>query len=240
MAGPVYHVISVKPNKSGSGSMRISAYETTFTGENVNLKWLVASAFEVRSEQVSGMPPWAESQHWDITAKIVDPDPAMKDRKLTRQQDRTEFQSRLQSILRDRFDIKYHLETVSAPIFRLVVARGDSKLRPAIQAEEGHAGMFVINQAFEATAIPIQSLTEFLAGVTGRNVEDKTGLKGNFDLELRWSKDDEPVVRADNGAADRPPDIYAVVEEQLGLKLAPDKGPVKRVVVDAVQQPSPD
>ena len=51
---------------------------------------------------------------------------------------------------------------------------------------------------------------------------------------LTWTADEAL------GAADAEPSIFAVLEEQLGLKLVPAKGPVDTIVVDHAEQPSPN
>ena len=72
----------------------------------------------------------------------------------------------------------------------------------------------------------------------GRPVIDKTGLTGSFDYELRWTPD-EPSP--DGGAARAGgPSIFAAVEEQLGLKLEPQRGPVEVLVIDSIERPTPN
>jgi uncharacterized protein (TIGR03435 family) len=70
-------------------------------------------------------------------------------------------------------------------------------------------------------------------------VIDKTGLKGRFDFTLKYSPDRDAPVGADNGLPrDDAPSIFTALEDQLGLKLQPDKGPVATVVIDHVEQPT--
>ena len=59
-------------------------------------------------------------------------------------------------------------------------------------------------------------------------------LTGNFDLDLQWSRDDNSEALG----ADAPPTIFTAIEEQLGLKLQPGKGPVDTLVVDHAEMPS--
>jgi uncharacterized protein (TIGR03435 family) len=67
---------------------------------------------------------------------------------------------------------------------------------------------------------------------TGRTVVDKTGLTGNYDIDLKWTPDDQ------QGTPDAGPSLFTALEEQLGLKLVPAKGPVDKLVVDHVEKPS--
>ncbi|MEO8258614.1 MAG: M56 family metallopeptidase [Acidobacteriota bacterium] len=82
-----------------------------------------------------------------------------------------------------------------------------------------------------------------------RIVVDQTGLTGAFDAELRFTPDRIPALEpGDPGAAIRggqPIDpngasLFTAVQEQLGLKLDPRRGPVDVLVVDRAEQPTAD
>jgi uncharacterized protein (TIGR03435 family) len=66
----------------------------------------------------------------------------------------------------------------------------------------------------------------------GRIIVDKTGLAGRYDFTLRYAM--QP------GPNDDTPSIFTAVEEQLGLKLVPDRAPLDIVVVDRIERPTPD
>jgi uncharacterized protein (TIGR03435 family) len=78
----------------------------------------------------------------------------------------------------------------------------------------------------------MHELAYSLSNDVGRVVIDKTGLTAGYDFTLRWSPDGEQET-ADSG-----PDIFAAVEEQLGLKLESAKGPVDTIVIDRIEMPS--
>lgn len=96
------------------------------------------------------------------------------------------------------------------------------------------------------------SMAEFagrmLQGQVDRPVIDKTGLTGRFDIHLEFTRDassgpvtlngvvtpGEPAPFADGAG----PSIFTAIQEQLGLKLSPDKGPVEVLVIDQVERPS--
>jgi len=89
-----------------------------------------------------------------------------------------------------------------------------------------------------------------LAGLLGlildRPVIDKTGITNYFEIHLKFSPDDSAAPRpatADPGAlaAVRAPDapgIFQAMQEQIGLKLVPAKGPVDVLVIDHIARPS--
>ena len=68
-----------------------------------------------------------------------------------------------------------------------------------------------------------------LQSLTGRPVVDRTGLTGTFDIDLKWS------TSGDDG-----PSIFTALQEQIGLRLEPSKGPFEVVVIDKVARPTPD
>jgi uncharacterized protein (TIGR03435 family) len=80
-------------------------------------------------------------------------------------------------------------------------------------------------------------LAEQLSNMLDRPVIDKTGISGSFDFELEYSEavtqpDRNPVP--ESGAAD----IFAAIQEQLGLKLETSKAPINVLVVDKIEKPT--
>ena len=69
----------------------------------------------------------------------------------------------------------------------------------------------------------------------GRPVIDRTGLSGNFDVDVTYTPDN-PVVDASN--APNAPSLMTALREQLGLKIEPSKAPVEVLVIDRVRQPT--
>jgi bla regulator protein blaR1 len=75
----------------------------------------------------------------------------------------------------------------------------------------------------------------------GRPIIDRTGLRGNFDFSLEFA----PERIAPNSGADvqsEPPGTTAfeALKEQLGLALKPIKAPLPVLIIDHVEQPSPN
>ena len=91
-------------------------------------------------------------------------------------------------------------------------------------------------------------LTNVLARFVNRTVVDKTGLTGNYDLDLQWTPDQMPQGRGDPppGAPALPaidpngPSIFTAVQEQLGLKLDSTRGSVDVLVIDRAEHPMED
>jgi uncharacterized protein (TIGR03435 family) len=84
--------------------------------------------------------------------------------------------------------------------------------------------------------MPISAVANQLGYALNRTVIDKTGLTGKYDLSLKWRPDNQPP--SDNSSGDDLPGLFTAVQEQLGLKLEPSKGPVDTLVIDHIEMPS--
>ena len=111
VASPAYDVVSIKPNKSNSGGMSLTGVTAIFQAKNITGEDLVLSSYNLTSEKlIFGLPGWARTDHFDVDAKVVDPDMKQIER-LTVDQRR----GMLLAILKDRFHFQAHLETKILP-----------------------------------------------------------------------------------------------------------------------------
>jgi uncharacterized protein (TIGR03435 family) len=96
---------------------------------------------------------------------------------------------------------------------------------------------------------PVSAIAAMLAQQLGRPVIDKTEIKGNFDFSLQWTPDETQRGAGFGGmappAADNPlpadpsgPSIFTAVQDQLGLRLEAQKGPVETLVIDRIEKAS--
>ena len=229
---PVYDVMTIRPNNGAAEGSDTNADDGLFTAHNVSLKQLLQTTFDIKQDLISGIPGSVESAHFDMEAKVVNPDLAML-KKLTREQSR----HMLLPLLIDRFQLKTHTEVKTLPVYELVVAKGGAKLKlSADQTPNGgdintNGGRTQIK--ITAWRAPMDSVAKALSSRLDRTVINKTGLAGNFDLTLQWSRDE-----TSDPSTDAPPTIYTAIEEQLGLKLEPAKGPVQTLIVDHAEMPS--
>jgi uncharacterized protein (TIGR03435 family) len=120
-------------------------------------------------------------------------------------------------------------------------------LMPAIDPANPAAGF-----GLRADGQPISALTQMLTQVTSRRVIDRTGLTGLYDWELRFDPQvflallpqlgiDLPAIGANaNLPASDSPALLTALQEQLGLKLDSQRGPVEVLVIDSAELPEPD
>jgi uncharacterized protein (TIGR03435 family) len=210
------HIVS--SDKSGS-----------FMTQNVSLLAIMQYAFMIPDSRIVNVPPWVKDQRFDIQAKSND---VVNERlsKLEWDQATPLKHAMIQALLADRFKLVVHRETRVLPVYELVVSKGGAKLTAA--KTEG----MLINHGpgrLEAQGMTVAGMAQELAPDVGRVIVDKTGLNGQFDINLKWTPDDTV-----NPAADAPPSVFTALEEQYGLKLVAAKGPVEVLVIDHVEQPS--
>jgi len=252
---PAFDVVSVKPNKSNSGMVRVMGKPDGYAASNVSLKMLIQGAYGIREDLISGAPSWADSARFDIDAKVAGSDiDALK--KLSPEQRRL----LLQPLLADRFKLKIHTETKQLPVYELVLAKGGSKLKEATAGDTyangikgpdgvGRGGMMRFGPGqLTAQAVPLTTLANMLSQQLHRTVLDKTGLTGKYDLELTWTPEQgaDPMFKGAEGSPQRGdaapdssgPSIFTALQEQLGLRLQSAKGPVETLVIDHVEMPS--
>jgi len=164
----------------------------------------------------------------------------------------------LQTLLEDRFKLRIHRETRDIPVYEFSVAKGgikmervedgscvvvdsnsDSKPKPAAavqkpacsQGSMARSGQNNEIQDMDFRAISMGDFLGLLQRYLDRPLIDKTGLAGRFNLHLQFARD--------LSASDTPaPSIFTAVQEQLGLKLEPAKGPGEFLVIDSIERPS--
>ena len=83
-----------------------------------------------------------------------------------------------------------------------------------------------------------------ISSEVSRPVIDKTGLTGNFDISIEWTPDETQAMQLPPGAPMPPPSdatapsIFTALQQQLGLKLESQKGPVDILVIERAEKPS--
>jgi uncharacterized protein (TIGR03435 family) len=257
-ARPSFDVASIKPNHGGTGLFMIRADTGRFVADNATLKLLLEYAYHVKESQILGAAGWIDSEHYNIDAK-VDDSSADGQRKLNSDEDALRLRLMVQSLLADRFKLTLHHESKDLPIYALIVAKNGPKLHESSVSREdsvplgpggppnGPQPRHSIRMGRGELSIDAERLdmfAEVLSHQLGLTVVNKTGLKGNYDFKLKWTPDEsESHMPGGPPANAAPPDasgpsIFTALQEQLGLKLESQKGPVDTIVIDHVERPS--
>jgi len=132
---------------------------------------------------------------------------------------------------------------------RMAAARaGGPPPAPPAPGERPQCGARNFPGNITAGGMTILQMVSGLARTPGINrpVVDRTGLTGAFDFDLSYTPDQMPQGDRPPGAPPLPaidpngPSLFTALQEQLGLKLEPTKGPVDVIVIDRVEPPTED
>jgi uncharacterized protein (TIGR03435 family) len=190
------------------------------------------------------------SLRYDITAKSPSPVSPVDQQRM------------IGPLLEDRFRLKWHRETREAPVYFLDAAKGGVKLpvtvpgtcaawpdhrypppppMPNRQLTCDYPLMPVMTDGrgmgIDGTGVTMASLANRLAGLLGRNVIDRTGFTGAFDLHLRFARESAVQLEADGPAPSGYPSLFTAVRA-LGLQIVSGKAPIDVLAVDSAQPPS--
>jgi uncharacterized protein (TIGR03435 family) len=260
---PVFEVASIKPIKSIPQGMYFRIQPGgRFSANAITGKFLLQQAYGVKDSQVVGAPSWLDSERFDIDAKPDEETGAAFD-KLSPDERRQQLMLMLQSLLADRFKLSLTHETKDLPVYALVAAKNGPKLHestykppensPDMPRAPGvggaaQAGMMMNGRGqLTSTYGDMNMLADVLSRFVGRPVINKTGLTGKYDFTLKWTPEEGqgPVMPGARPAGDEapPPDasgasIFTAIQEQLGLKLEPQKAPMDVLVIQHVERPS--
>jgi uncharacterized protein (TIGR03435 family) len=182
----------------------------------INIAWGLGDIFLIKSK-----PDWIArgSDRFDIAAKAEDP------RKATEAQ----LIEMLQTLLIERFQMKFHREAVEKSGFALMFAKKGPKLQESTADGVGISstgGKPLDGQPvkLKASRYSMVKLANVLSVLGPGPVIDKTGLAGVYDFTLAW---DETAG----------PSLFTALQDQLGLRLEPQKVSVSYFVIDSAQKP---
>src|SRR5579883_2892938 len=151
---------------------------------------------------------------------------------------REEFRRMLQSLLAERFQLRCHRELREMPVYELLVAKGGPRCHesPANAGGMWHLSVRGRNQIVTAPQCTMAALAEELGNSFGvdRPVVDKTGLTGKYEIRLEATPARQ--INTDPQLTDIP--VATALQEQLGLKLQPEKEKLEVLVIGRMEKPS--
>jgi uncharacterized protein (TIGR03435 family) len=147
----------------------------------------------------------------------------------------------LQSLLAERFQLQFHRQTQEGPIYALLIGKNGPKLQAAPESDNSGTSTngTAVRTTLKGTHVTMEQLAANLGDLIGRPVVDKTGLSGKFDFELSWVADLTLATGTVNPGADvSGPSIFTALQEQLGLRLDSQQGPIEMLLIDHVERPT--
>lgn len=249
-ANPSFEVATIKPNNSGLAHMVVKQRGRSSILRNASVSDLVSFAYGVQTKQIVSGPAWINSQRYDIEA--IPDAPGMPSLQQVRMMTR--------KLLADRFGLKSHSEKRVLPAYVLGVADGGEKLTLSKSGGQlpglgfgpakGGINLHVMNTSMPEFAGFMQEL------VLDRPVLDRTGLSGKYDFQFIFAPDDSEfgghppfmqTAAAPGGGAATPspqstlaPNLFEAMRQQVGLRLRAEKTDVDVIVIDHLEQPTPN
>jgi uncharacterized protein (TIGR03435 family) len=227
-SAPAYEVATIKPGQ----------------GFALTLRMYILSAFGMQLQSTAQLigPDWISTTRYSIHGKPPDSLEEAMNKMTGKERDRQE-QLMMQSLLADRFKLKYHIETRDLRGYQLLVAKGGPTMKEDPDATKARA--MSRTNGLKGTAVTMDNLVMLLGDepeLEGYPLTNNTGLTGRYDIALNWT----PLTAASSGndaaassSTDAPP-LFIALQEELGLKLVVAKTPAKVVVIDHIELPSPN
>jgi uncharacterized protein (TIGR03435 family) len=220
--GLSFDVASVKSvempvNFHGHVGFRTDSAHGIFRCDYCNLGFLIEWSFDLKTFQVVG-PPWLYSQMYMIDARMA------------AGTGETQLREMMAALLDERFGLRFHRDQKELPVFNLVAGPKTVKRL----ASSGRPSLSVGNGFIHAVGMSMDGLAARLSAILSRPVLNRTGIDGQFDIDLQWT----PARRDDPALAS---DVTGAVRDELGLLLKPAKSSTAILVVDSVfRVPTPN
>jgi uncharacterized protein (TIGR03435 family) len=196
-------------------------------GRNVALLRMIVAAYDVTEAQIVDVPAWVAQERWDLEAKAEG---------LAADVRPEQIQPLLRKLLEDRFSLRIRKEMRPLPVYHLVVDRAGHKLKPSSAEPPGgtntNSGPKGIRM--ESRYISMPRFAQTLSRRVDRTVVDRTGLEGNYDLDLAWTPE---MALPDANAEAAGPSVFTAIREQLGLRLEPAREGVEVLVIGRAEPP---
>jgi uncharacterized protein (TIGR03435 family) len=230
-----------------------------------NLRDLIAMALQISpniaADTVIGLPKSADSQRWDITAKVPSTGEGAPNVVSGRPQPPplSVALEMLRGLLVDQFELKTHTEEREVTVYALTLGSGKAKLTQAEESERSGCkpdpsapkpatNISVMIGCRNTTMAELaENLQRMANAYIDHPIVDATGLQGGWDFLIGWTPKamlDAPRAPSPNqpaggiGEAAEPNGISAfeAVEKELGLKLVKQKRSIPVIVVDHVSE----
>jgi uncharacterized protein (TIGR03435 family) len=228
-----FEAASVRPSAANFGYVLVERNNPGyFTVRNITVRELIRWAYLAKPYSVVDGPDWIDRDRFDVVAVA---------------QGRKTFDNfeMVRTLLTDRFALRVRREMREMPAYALERARGDGRLGPGLRpvtvdcVQQGSSrpspcGFRSGRGALQATAIMWSA--ELFSASLDRPVVDRSGLSGQFDIDLKWTNEVPAIPGA--GTADDRVTLFTALREQLGLKLEPIKAPIDVIVVEGIERPT--
>ena len=225
-AHPVFDVVTIKLSDPASHRQGIGYHGHQVDATGQTLLSLMMFAYGVHPRQIVDEPAWASSDKYDIAGVADVPgEPNLK-----------QMQEMYRKLFADRFGLKLRREQREMAYYALTVAKGGAKIAKAKDGDDASPDQSGQGHGYMEMRFTANLMSDFALGMNyfaDRPIVNETGLEGRYDFTLKWLPDASP--EPEGGQV---PGLFTAMQDQLGLKLEPRKGPVDVLAVVKVERPS--
>jgi uncharacterized protein (TIGR03435 family) len=233
---PRFEAVAIKPCAPGTpeppgqsaGMVRYTYPGGRFEAKATTVEFLLEWSYGLLPSQHSRGPAWMDKDRYDIIGKTAG-NPSDEEMKLM-----------VQTLLTERFHLKFHWEKREASVLVLRLGKNAPKLYKSKDGEPSSLKIIpakddaqnVISYHVVATRFSFAQLNRTFARQIGRVIVNDTGLDGEYDYTLDFTPDENRPNPLD-------PSLWiSALQYQLGLTVTSQKGPVDFIVVDSVEHPT--
>ncbi len=235
-ANPTFEAAAVKPCGPDTpeppgqrlGMVRYIYPGGRFEARATTLEFLLEWAYDLLPSQHSRTPDWTRNDRFDVIAKAAG-NPTDD-----------EMKRMVQTLLAERFQLRFHHQNKEAPVLVLGLGKTPPKLFPPKEGE-AHSLRIVpqtdgdqktVNYRVVATRFSFAQLNQTFARQLERVIVNDTGMEGDYDFTLDFTPDENRPNPLD------PSLLITAMRDQLGLTLKADKRPVDFLAIDRVEKPA--
>jgi len=232
-ADPSFDVATIKPSPPETFGKRYGIRTRAFKAVNQSASELIRWSYHLRARQIEGAPAWMDQEHFDIAAK---PD-------LPGQPSEDQYRLMVRKLLAERFGLKTHTTQKVFPVYALTLDKDPPPLAKSDLTVPGYRANLYVKQASDGQLqaqfvfFTMADLAETLMNFMDyRQIVDETGLKGNFDFTIKLPAE----IMTGKESQDDVTNEFIHAVQSLGFKLVPKKEPLDVLVIDHIEQPSPN
>ncbi len=241
-----FEVVSIKRHvtlDAGGGIQNLP--DGTMVMINQPIGSIIRAAAPVPVREVVGGPDWLNAERYDVTTKPPAGSTLAQRREMVGR------------MFIDRMKFVGHIEERERDTFALVLSRSDGRLGPNLKpstldcsprpagapvasptpasTERSRCGGSFGPGSIVSGGTTMDLLVQSLGGLAGGLVNNRTGLQGFYSVELTFAPNG---LASDDRRSDEPLQFLTALQEQLGLKLQPEKTMVPVLVIDSIERPS--
>jgi len=231
-ASPGFEVATIKLSDPADTSSGFQIRGIHVHAERETLRAMIMFAYGIHPRQIFNAPAWADADYFDVDG--------LPDELGEPSLDQMRYMYR--KLLADRFHLSCHTEKKELVVYVLSVSKNGHKLA---RSEQGLSDfpdqtMHGRGNLTERNATMPEFAGMLQGAILDRPVLDQTKLEGRFDFMLKWTPDPAQLSGRANPSDDpnAPPDLFAAMQQQLGLKLEATKALADVLVIDKVEKPS--